>query len=56
MDNAWLTKVFDLEKLIESGHGQRHADKNLGLGHIYYGLVRAYRPKVIVVIGPTSPS
>lgn len=51
MDFDWLAKVFRLEKLIESGHAQRREDQNLGLGHVYYGLVRAYRPKVIVVIG-----
>ncbi len=51
MDSEWLAKVFRLEKLIDSGHGQRREDQNLGLGHVYYGLVRAYRPEVIVVIG-----
>lgn len=51
MHTAWLTKIFQLEKLVESGHGQRHEDHNLGLGHLYYALVRIYRPKIIVVIG-----
>lgn len=51
LDNAWLSKVFQMEKLTESGHGAWAADRNLGLGHLYYGLVRAIRSKSVVVIG-----
>jgi hypothetical protein len=49
--NDWLSKVLQLEKLVESGHGQRIADQNLGLGWLYYALVRIYRPRLTVVIG-----
>ena len=33
------------------GHAQSAADANLGLGWIYYGLARALRPRLAVVIG-----
>jgi predicted O-methyltransferase YrrM len=33
------------------GHFQRLEDHNLGLGWLYYSLVRIIRPRVIVVIG-----
>lgn len=37
--------------LWEMGHNQDYDSKDLGLGWIYYGLVRSYRPSVAVVIG-----
>jgi hypothetical protein len=33
------------------GHHESRADLNLGFGFIYYGLVRAIRPRHVVVIG-----
>lgn len=33
------------------GHNERRRDLNLGFGFIYYGVVRALRPKHILVIG-----
>lgn len=33
------------------GHAQRTGDANLGLGWVYYGLARALRPRLAVVIG-----
>jgi len=48
---AWVSQLLTIDKLIESGHGQQREDKNLGLGWLYYALVRIYRPKIVVVIG-----
>ena len=33
------------------GHNEVPANLNLGFGFVYYGLVRALRPKNVVVIG-----
>jgi len=48
---SWISQLLTIDKLIPSGHGQRPADQNLGLGWLYYALVRIYRPKTVVVIG-----
>jgi len=37
--------------MLRMGHGQSKNDLNLGLGWIYYGFARAFRPKKAVVIG-----
>ena len=37
--------------MLGTGHGERVADANLGLGHVYYALVRVVRPTQVVVIG-----
>jgi predicted O-methyltransferase YrrM len=49
--DAWLTQLFADPWLVRMGHNQRAADRNLGLGWIYYGLARLYRPRLAVVIG-----
>lgn len=46
-----LAQIFNLEKLKPSGHDARYEDQNLGLGWLYYALVRMYRPTIAVVIG-----
>jgi predicted O-methyltransferase YrrM len=33
------------------GQGSSPAGENLGLGHLYYGLTRLYRPQVVVCVG-----
>ncbi len=47
----WISRLFETRELTRMGHAQRVADLNLGLGWIYYGLARAMRPKLAVVIG-----
>ena len=47
----WIRRLFENRDLAKMGHGQRIDDLNLGLGWVYYGLVRAMRPKRSVVIG-----
>jgi predicted O-methyltransferase YrrM len=37
--------------MSQMGHGQDPDEEDLGLGWIYYGLVRTLKPKTIVVIG-----
>jgi predicted O-methyltransferase YrrM len=49
--DAWLERLFADPDLVRMGHNQRLADRNLGLGWIYYGLARLYRPRLAVVIG-----
>jgi predicted O-methyltransferase YrrM len=49
--DAWLTRLFADPLLARMGHNQRATDRNLGLGWIYYGLARLYRPRLAVVIG-----
>lgn len=47
----WVERLLDEPELRGMGHGQRREDANLGLGWLYYGLVRATRPRRAVVIG-----
>ncbi len=47
----WINSLFENPEMLTMGHSQRLDDLNLGLGWLYYGLVRVTRPKVIVVIG-----
>jgi predicted O-methyltransferase YrrM len=47
----WIDKLFQYQPLTRMGHAQRVEDLNLGLGWIYYALVRSLRPKRIVAIG-----
>jgi predicted O-methyltransferase YrrM len=47
----WIGRLFENRDLTRMGHGQRVDDLNLGLGWVYYGLVRAMRPTKSVVIG-----
>lgn len=49
--DSWIAELFADPELVRMGHGQRVADLNLGLGWLYYGLARAMRPKLAVVIG-----
>jgi predicted O-methyltransferase YrrM len=49
--DAWIAGLFENKDLLGMGHHQRADDLNLGLGWIYYGLVRTMRPQLIVSIG-----
>lgn len=51
MHSAWLTNFLSKPEFQDMGHGQSVADKNLGLGWVYYSLARALRPQHIVCIG-----
>jgi predicted O-methyltransferase YrrM len=48
---SWIATLFEDPKFLDMGHAQSAHDFNLGLGWLYYGLVRAHRIKRIVVIG-----
>jgi predicted O-methyltransferase YrrM len=47
----WIAALFEHPNLLRMGHGQRADDQNLGLGWLYYALVRIVRPQTVVVIG-----
>jgi predicted O-methyltransferase YrrM len=47
----WIDQLLDCRELRQMGHAQRRADHNLGLGWLYYSLVRMMRPAKVVVIG-----
>lgn len=47
----WIERLLAHPELVRMGHHQRAEDANLGLGWVYYGLVRALRPTHAVVIG-----
>ena len=47
----WIKFFFEHEGLTQKGHCQRNEDLNLGMGWLYYALVRLIRPKRVVVIG-----
>src|SRR5262245_55747459 len=47
----WIGKLFERPDLRRMGHAQRVADRNLGLGWLYYALARMIRPAAAVVIG-----
>jgi len=49
--NDWITQVLAHPELCSMGHLQRRQDNNLGLGWLYYGMARTYRPRHIVCIG-----
>ena len=49
LEPALLQKIFDHAKPL--GHHEAPENLNLGFGFLYYGLVRALRPRHIVVIG-----
>jgi predicted O-methyltransferase YrrM len=51
MDSDWLARILGHEDLRGMGHGQRLGDANIGLGWLYYGLVRVERPAHAVCIG-----
>jgi hypothetical protein len=51
MDALALGRLFTLPRLEDSGHLVRGEDHNLGFGWLYYALVRALRPRHVVVIG-----
>lgn len=51
MTADWVAKILAHPDLCKMGHGQRLEDANLGLGWLYYGLVRIERPSRIVCIG-----
>ncbi len=47
----WIAHLFEHPGLLRMGHNQRAEDLNLGLGWLYYGLVRLIHPRRAVVIG-----
>lgn len=47
----WIEMLFEHEDMLRMGHHQRAADRNLGLGWLYYALARNIRPSRAVVIG-----
>ena len=47
----WIARLLADKDLRGQGHAQRVSDQNLGLGWIYYGMARLYRPRNVVVIG-----
>lgn len=49
--NDWLENLFHDPGMAGMGHGQRPESLDLGLGWIYFGVARALRPKLAVVIG-----
>lgn len=49
--NDWITQVLAQPELCDMGHLQRPEDNNLGLGWLYYGMARTYRPRHVVCIG-----
>lgn len=51
MTTSWIQNLFSHSDMLAMGHGQRLQDMNLGLGWLYYALVRANRPRKAVCIG-----
>jgi predicted O-methyltransferase YrrM len=49
LDPAMLREIFEHARPL--GHHEEAGTLNLGFGFLYYGLVRALRPRHIVVIG-----
>ncbi len=49
LDAGMLSEILAHAKPL--GHGEQAATLNLGFGFVYYGLVRAIRPRHVVVIG-----
>jgi predicted O-methyltransferase YrrM len=47
----WIDTLFAEPSLLRMGHLQRAADRNLGLGWLYYALGRSLRPRHALVIG-----
>lgn len=47
----WVTHLLSDDQMLRMGHDQRRDDLNLGMGWLYYGLVRLIRPTRVVVIG-----
>jgi predicted O-methyltransferase YrrM len=48
---AWIAQLLRDPAMTGMGHDQRVADSNLGLGWLYYGFARLWRPRRVVVIG-----
>lgn len=49
LDCDTIAQIFEHAKPL--GHREEEATLNLGFGFVYYGMVRALRPKHVVVIG-----
>lgn len=47
----WIARLFEHPDLLRMGHDQRAADRNLGLGWLYYAVARMLRRATAVVIG-----
>lgn len=47
----FIRKLFADPDMLRMGHHQRAEDLNLGLGWLYYSMVRIIRPEQVVVIG-----
>lgn len=48
---AWIKTLYGDRKMLGMGHAQSKADRNLGLGWLYYSLARMQRASRVVVIG-----
>jgi len=51
MDQDWLEQFCAHPELLRMGHLQRAEDRNLGLGWLYYALIRILRPRNVGCIG-----
>src|SRR5687767_206115 len=49
--HEWVAKLFSAPDQTVMGHHQRFVDENLGLGWLYYALVRISRTTTVVSIG-----
>ena len=49
LNTVLLKEIFERAKPL--GHNEEPENLNLGFGFLYYGLVRALRPKHLLVIG-----
>src|SRR5262245_2918643 len=47
----WIRRLLAFPGMAGQGHCERSDDANLGLGWLYYGLVRTIRPRDVVVVG-----
>ncbi len=49
--DEWIAHLFQNNDLLRMGHCQQREGLNLGMGWLYYGLTRLFRPQKVVVIG-----
>ncbi|RJR46777.1 MAG: class I SAM-dependent methyltransferase [Desulfobacteraceae bacterium] len=49
LNTELISNIFQHAKPL--GHNERREDNNLGFGFLYYGVVRALRPKHVLVVG-----
>ncbi len=51
MHSDWMDTLFANPEMMKMGHRQTLEDRNLGLGWLYYALIRIIRPSTVVCIG-----